>query len=277
METQILKNILVTLNEHRGFDFSGYRQSMLFRRIQKRINSIGCEDLKDYFNYLSNHPDEFDNLIDVLTINVSSFFRDTLSFEFISKIIIPELFSRKTRENDSSLRIWSAGCSFGEEAYSIAILIEEFLEKEKLKIKPNIFATDIDKKALIRAQEGIYNLSCIEHLKYRILRKYFTNEDDQFRISSEIKNMVQFSFYDLLDKNSFVPPDSIYGNFNIVLCRNVLIYFDVETQNIIFNKLYRSLKPNGILILGEAETPVEEYKHKFKRENNFSKIYRKIG
>ncbi|MCF8298213.1 MAG: protein-glutamate O-methyltransferase CheR [Saprospiraceae bacterium] len=277
MEKQILKNTLKILKEQRGFDFSGYRQTMLFRRIQKRIYATKCRDLNEYYNYLENNTDEFDNLIDVLTINVSSFFRDSLPFEFISRIIIPELLSQIAAGNDNNLRVWSAGCSFGEEVYSIAILINEFLNKEDIKIKPNIFATDIDKKALIRAKDGVYNANSIEHVKYRILSKYFEKEKEQFKLSSEIKKMVHFSFYDLLDKNNSVPPDSIYGNFDIVLCRNVLIYFEFEYQKIIFDKLYRSLKPNGYLILGEAETPIEEFKHKFKRENNFSKIYKKIG
>jgi len=276
MEKQKLNRILNVLFEQRGFDFSGYRRSMLERRVQKRIYSTKSKNLDDYLEYLLHHPDELDNLIDVFTINVSRFFRNSLSFEYINKIIIPELFQSKVKENDNSLRIWSAGCSFGEEPYSMAIIVNEFLSKEDISIRPNIFATDIDRKALKCASVGNYRADSIENVKYCIFNKYFTKEGDQFHISTEIRNMVQFSFYDLLDKNHLVPPESIFGGFDIILCRNVLIYFDLDYQKIIFNKLYRSLNPNGYLVLGEAEVPVEDFKKKFRRENKYCKIYRKI-
>ena len=263
------------MKEQRGFDFTGYRTSMLERRVQKRVYSTNSKNFDDYLEYLDHHPGELDNLIDVFTINVSRFYRNSLSFEYISKIIIPELFLAKAKENDNNLRIWSAGCSFGEEPYSMAIIFNEFLRKEETSIKLNIFATDIDKKALKRASEGCYGFNSIEKIKFGIFKKFFTIEGDQFKIDPEIKKMVQFSFYDLLDKNRFVPPDSIFGGFDIVLCRNVLIYFDLDYQEIIFNKLYRSLNKNGYLILGEAEVPVEGFKHKFRRENKCCKIYRK--
>ncbi|MCK5539042.1 MAG: protein-glutamate O-methyltransferase CheR, partial [Bacteroidales bacterium] len=255
MGTGRLNKILSHLKEQRGFDFSGYRLSMLERRIQKRVYSINSKGLDDYYEYLKNHSEELEHLFDVLTINVSSFFRNCLAFELVSKMIIPEIFSTKIKENFNSLRIWSAGCSFGEEPYSMAILISELLEQEESTIQPTIFATDIDKKALKRASLGSYDVNSISEVKYGLLNKYFTKDGDNYKIDSQIKNKVQFSFYDLLDKNRLVPPDSIFGGFDIVLCRNVLIYFEPEFQNIIFNKLYKSLNKNGILILGEAEVP----------------------
>ncbi|MCD4694761.1 MAG: protein-glutamate O-methyltransferase CheR [Bacteroidales bacterium] len=272
-----LKNILNLMKEQRGFDFSGYRASMLERRVQKRIYSTKCKDFDNYLEYLDRHPGELDNLIDVFTINVSRFFRNSLSFEYITKIIIPEMFLAKTVEHDNSIRIWSAGCSFGEEPYSMAIIIKEFLKKEDTSVKLNIFATDNDKKALLRASKGCYGFESIKKIKYGIFKKYFSKEGNKFKIDQIIKRMVQFSFYDLLDKNHLVPPDSIFGGFDIVLCRNVLIYFDLDYQKIIFNKLYKSLNKNGYLVLGEAEIPVEGFKHKFIRENKYCKIYRKVS
>ncbi|MDA3906211.1 MAG: protein-glutamate O-methyltransferase CheR [Bacteroidales bacterium] len=277
MKNQKLKDVLNLLHEQRGFDFSGYRISMLERRVQKRVFATHSKDLNEYITFLNHHPDEFDNLIDVFTINVSRFFRNSLSFEYITKIIIPNLFLTKTRASDDILRIWSAGCSFGEEPYSIAIILNELLKKEESNIKPTIFATDIDKKAIARAAVGTYGFESIKKVKYGILEKYFTKEESQFKLNQEIKNRVQFSFYDMLDKNRAVPPESIFGGFDLILCRNVLIYFEPEFQKIIFNKLYKSLNKNGYLILGEAEVPIDEFKHKFKRENKCSKIYRKIG
>lgn len=277
MNNHKLKSILSLLKEQRGFDFSGYRTSMLERRVQKRVFASQSKNLDDYLSYLKEHPLELDNLIDVFTINVSRFFRNSLSFAYIIKIIIPDLFLTKTKEKDNSLRIWSAGCSFGEEPYSMAIILNEFLKKEDRNIRLDIFATDIDKKAIKRASVGTYGFESIKTVKYGILKKYFSQVDEKFILAPEIKQMVQFSFYDLLDKNHLVPPDSIFGGFDIVLCRNVLIYFEPSHQKIIFNKLYKSLNKNGYLILGEAETPIEGFKHKFRKENKNSKIYRKIG
>lgn len=272
-----IQKLLQLLKKQRGFDFSGYRSSMLERRIQKRVYTTQCNDLNDYLDYVQEHDEELENLIDVFTINVSHFFRNSLCFEILQKVIIQELVLSKKSEGNSQLRIWSAGCSYGEEPYSIAMIIKDYLKNENLQIETQIFATDIDKKALIRANDGFYDNSSLRSVKYRMIQKYFTQINDGFLLSPLIKDMVQFSFHDLLDKNKSVPQDSIYGSFDIVFCRNVLIYFEPEFQKIIFNKLYNSLIKNGYLILGEAETPVDGYKHKFCRESKYCKIYRKSG
>ncbi|MCK4663263.1 MAG: protein-glutamate O-methyltransferase CheR [Bacteroidales bacterium] len=270
-----IKNLLNLVKEQRAFDFTGYHLTMLERRIEKRVYATYNKNFDDYFEYLNSHPVEIDSLIDVLTINVSRFFRNSLSFEYISKIIIPRIILKKIQTNDNCLRIWSAGCSFGEEPYSMSIIINEFLKKEKISLNLNIFATDIDKNALKTASTGKYGSESIKNVKYAIVDKYFTKKDDLFKISPEIKKMVQFSFFDLLDKNHFVPPESIFGDFDIVLCRNVLIYFNLEYQELIFNKLYKSMNKDSYLILGEAEVLVEAFKNKFLRESRVVKIYRK--
>ncbi len=272
---ETINTILHFLKGERGFDFLGYRFSMIERRIQKRILATKCRSINEYSQFIKFNPNEIDNLIDVFTINVSHFFRNPLAFEIIKKILIPDLVLNKTKENDNSLRIWSAGCSFGEEAYSIAIIINEFFGKEKTSILPRIIATDIDKKALKIANEASYNVKSIQNVKYSIAEKYFKKENDKFVLSNEIKKMVQFSFFDLTDKIHEVPPESIFGGFDIVFCRNVLIYFNLDYQKIVFNKLYKSLNKNGYLVLGDAETPIESFKHNFIREGKLCKIYRK--
>ena len=271
-----LETILNYLNEERGFDFSGYRQSMIERRLEKRFRPTKCENYNEYGRYLQKHPDEFDNLIDVLTINVSRFFRDTLTFEYIAGKVLPEIVHRKTETKDRSLRVWSAGCSMGEEPYSIAILISELFEKEKLDLHVHIFATDIDGAILKKAQKGIYAFESIQNVKYRLLKKYFTIEKDAFTLLPEIKELVTFLPYDMLDKRSYVPPESVFGSFDLVFCRNVLIYFTTEYQDIIFDKLYRSLTQNGYLILGEVEIPSQRFQRYFTKDNEFCHIYHRI-
>ncbi len=272
-----INGILDLLLEKKGLDFNGYRLSMIERRIQSRIRNTNCKNQKEYSSYVNKNSEELDRLIDAFTINVSRFFRDSLTFEYISKVIIPELFISRDLEQAKNLRIWSACCSFGEEPYSIAILLDEFLKKEKYSKSINIFATDIDRKALGRAIEGKYNFESIQNVKYGILKEYFMEDGNQFLLDPEIKKTVQFSFYDLLDKNHLSPPESIFGGFDLVLCRNVLIYFEPEYQKEIFSKLHKSLKVNGFLVLGESEVPNKEILHRFKRETNCCKIYRKIG
>jgi chemotaxis protein methyltransferase CheR len=272
-----LKCILDFLHESRNLDFSGYRESMIERRVKNRFPSVKCNDYKDYCHYLKAHPSELDNLIDSLTINVSHFFRNPLTFEYLADIVLPEIIYNKNRHSDASLRIWSAGCAKGEEPYSIAILINEFLKKEKIKFDIRIFATDIDENVMEKAKKAIYPAESVENVKYSILKKYFTPQNDSFSLVSEIKDMVSFSRYNILDKKSQAPPVSIFGGFDMVFCRNVLIYFNADHQELIFEKLYQSLNTDGCLVLGEAEIPVEKYKRDFRKENKCCHIYQKIG
>lgn len=271
-----LKTILNILHDKRGFDFSGYHLSMLDRRIQKRIAVTKSASINEYVKYLKQNDSELDNLIDVLTINVSRFFRDTFTYEYFADHVLPKLIEAKKISQDFSLRVWSAGCAAGEEPYSIAILIKEIIEKENIKFNTTIIATDIDKKIIESAKDGIYQFDSIQNVKYSLLNKYFVAKGTKFKIKSEIKNMVTFSEFDMLHKILSVPSDSIFGNFDIVLCRNLLIYFNSDYQNAIFNKLYQSLNKNGILLLGEAEIPLGNFKTKFIRKTNLCKIYWKI-
>ena len=273
--TKDLALILNYLNEKRGVDFSGYCISMVERRLRHRFSSIKCGSYKDYLNYLQENPDELDNLLDVLTINVSRFFRDTLTFEYIADIVLPAIVYEKKKANDNSIRVWSSGCAKGEEAYSIAILIHELFEKEALKTNISIFATDIDSQILKKAKKAAYPFESIKSVKYRLLKKYFTSEEETYQLMPVIRNLVSFSVYDILDKKSYAPPESVFGSFDMVLCRNVLIYFDTEHQDQIFDRLYRSMSKNAYLVLGEAETPSTNYQGRFRKVNECCHIYQK--
>jgi len=270
-----LKSIINYLKEKRGFDFSGYRTSMIERRVNQRLSATSCKTYPEYLRYLKKQPGELDHLVDVLTINVSRFFRDTLTFEYIADRILPEIVYKKKKTSDPSLRIWLAGCSMGEEPYSIAILINELFEKEEMEVDINIFATDIDARTLKKAEKAIYPSESIKNVKYRLLKKYFVPKGESFRLIAKIKDMVSFSPYDLLDKRSYAPPESIFGSFDMIFCKNVLIYFNAEHQDLIFDKLYRSLGKGGYLILGEAEAPSTKYQRRFRKVNTCCHIYQK--
>ncbi len=271
-----LKKIIDFLFLHKGIDFSGYRLAMLERRTQKRLFKTKCSNYSEYLEYLKQHVSELDQLLHVYTINVSSFCRNSLSFGILRNEVFPSILEQKKEEKNKNIRIWSSACARGEEPYSIAIILNEIFERTKVDYPFYIIGTDIDKLALDNAENAIYSAESIENVKHGMVKRYFTESNRQFRLNTNIKEMVQFSYYNLLNEKQKVPPESIYGDFDIVFCRNVLIYLDEQQQKIVFDKLYHSLKPNGYLVLGEAEVPIVEFKHKFRRLGRHCKIYRKV-
>lgn len=271
-----LKSILDYLNKERSFDFSGYRPPMLGRWIAKRLTSTKCVDFPEYLVYLKKHPEELDELVDVLTINVSRFFRNTLAFDYIADRILPAIISEKKGALDHSLRVWSAGCATGEEPYSIAILIRELQRKEKLDLAVNIFATDIDERVLRRARRGRYPYESIKNIKYRLLKRYFDEKEKRFQVTPEIREMVDFSPFDMLRRRGYAPPESVFGNFDMIFCKNLLIYFSSRHQGRIFDKLYRALAKRGYLVLGRAEVPTREHRNRFRKVNECCPIYQKM-
>ena len=260
-------------------DFSGYRKAMIQRRIDQRLSPTNCKDIFDYFSYLKQTPRELDILIDTLTINVSQFFRNPLIFEYLGVRILPTLLEQKKKHPSPSLRIWSAGCAMGEEPYSIAMLINESTDIEKqtndVHMDVTIFATDIDINIIKKAQKAVYSFESIKNIKYALVKKNFLSQGKYFHLLPFLKKQISFSVYDILDPNSYAPPESIFGNFDMVFCRNLLIYFNNQYQNTIFDKLYRSLSLNGYLILGEAEVPPLKYQNHFRKVNECCHIYQK--
>ncbi len=271
-----LEKILDYLKGKRGFDFSGYRPPMLGRRMGKRLRPTKCDGFPEYLKYLKKHPEELDELVDVLTINVSRFFRNTLAFDYIADRILPAIVSEKKGSLDHSLRVWSAGCATGEEPYSIAILIRELQRKEKLDLATNIFATDIDERVLKRAKKALYPYESIKSMKYRLLKRYFEEKRKRFELIPKIQEMVDFSTFDMISKKGYAPPESVFGNFDMIFCKNVLIYFSTRHQDRIFDKLYRSLAKGGYLVLGRAEVPIREYQNRFRKVNECCPIYQKV-
>jgi len=260
-------------------DFFGYRPAMIQRRIDQRLPLTNCKDIDDYFSYLKKTPLELDILIDSLTINVSEFFRDPLMFEYLAAHILPALFKQKKKHQTPFLRIWSSGCAMGEEPYSIAMLLNDGSVFEKqtahLNMDVTIFATDIDKKIIKKARKAVYSFESIKNVKYGLVEKNFLHQGNDFHLLPFLKEQISFSVYDILDPNSYAPPESIFGNFDMVFCRNMLIYFNTQYQETIFEKLYRSLSLNGYLILGEAEVPPMKYQNHFRKVNECCHIYQK--
>jgi chemotaxis methyl-accepting protein methylase len=235
-------------------DLSGYRQDMLGRRIAVRMAHLNIKSPEKYCDLLESEPDEAVSLLDAIAINVSHFFRDPAVYDLLEDVLIPEMLNETISKGDNKFRAWSAGCACGEEAYSIAILLHQILDDGFEKIDPLIFATDIDRSALDSAAHGCYQRSSLEYTRLGVVDKYFKQCDDKFKVNDFIREMVKFSIDDLLSAKRYAPGESIFGEFDLILCRNVLIYFEKQQQLQVIERLLQALAPGGYLVLGQAES-----------------------
>jgi chemotaxis methyl-accepting protein methylase len=273
--TNGISRILEFVHETERFDFSGYHQSFIEQCLAKRLAATGCSDNWGYLAFLINNPDETRKLADAFTVSFSRFFRNTATFDYIADIVLPALLAEKEKCGDAPLRIWSAGCARGEEPYSVAILLHELLEQAPYRSGLNIFATDIDTEVLDIAREGRYSRDSVGDVKHGLVKKYFYEEDDLVTLNTEIRKMVDFSIDDITDKNHYAPPDSVFGAFDMVLCRNLLIYFENDYRQLIFEKIHRSLNRYGFMILGKTENVPSAFRGRFRKLNDYCNVYQK--
>ncbi len=267
--------VLAELRRARGIDFAGYDGAMLARRIAARMARLQIAEKESYIEKLRNDPAETDHLIDAISINVSSFFRNPLTFEIMAQDILPQIAGSKKRSGSKDLRIWSAGCAAGEEPYSVAILVDQLCDRENCRLEPHIFATDIDTGALQAAVEGIYPKERLAHAKLGVVEKYFSRDGDSYRIAHSIKKMVWFSQDDLTSVKTVAPSESIFGSFDLILCRNVLIYFSPELRAAVFTKLHKALNRDGYLVLGDSEFLDSELEPQLEIIDRRNRIFRK--
>jgi two-component system CheB/CheR fusion protein len=265
--TSVLEKIIILLRSQTGNDFSQYKKNTLYRRIERRMNIHKIESIAFYQRYLQENPAEIDILFKELLIGVTSFFRDAKLWEHIKTKIIPQILAKSTP--GQIIRIWIPGCSTGEEAYSMAIILSEVLENENLKknIAVQIFATDIDNNSIEKARKGIYPASISPDVSSNRLKRFFIESDDHFRIKAEIREMVVFAPQNVIKD----PP---FTKLDILCCRNLLIYLDTHLQKKLLMLFYYSLNPNGILLLGSAETN-ETHNELFSSVDSGLRIYRR--
>ena len=271
---QKIQEILSELQKLKNIDFTGYRQSMLKRRVKSRISSLGITDMDEYLEVLRTSDTESENLVNAIGINYSLFFRNPIVYEILAESILPSIIANKRKSSSKEIRVWSAGGACGEEAYSLAILLHEALDKEDSDFSFLIFATDIDTHALKKAESALYPRESFESTKVGVLDKYFTLHGNSYKVKPLIQQTVQFSQYDLTSERTIAPPDSVFGGFDLIFCRNVLIYFEKELQNAVTKKLIKSLAANGYLVLGEAEYLDDELQ--LKKVDEKHKIFQKV-
>jgi len=242
-----LEKVCILLRAHTGNDFFLYKKNMLYRRIERRMSIHQIDKIVLYVRFLQENPHELDLLFKELLIGVTNFFRDPDAFEVLKGKAIPMLL--KNRMPDNILRIWVPGCSTGEEAYSLAIILRETLDEVKSKAgyKVQIFATDIDKDAIDKARHGIYPGNIAADVSPERLRRFFVKEDGNYRVGKEIREMVIFA-----PQN--VTADPPFTKLDLVSCRNLLIYLTPDLQKKLLFLFHYCLKPHGMLFLGPSET-----------------------
>jgi two-component system CheB/CheR fusion protein len=239
-----LEELLEFIRESRGFDFTGYKRTSLTRRINKRMTEVGVSDYFDYKDLLETTTEEFTALFNTILINVTSFFRDTEAWEFLQRDVIPTVLAEA--EPDEEIRIWSAGCSSGEEAYSMAILFAEVLGLDEAVRRVKIYGTDVDEDALHTARVGVYPERSLETLPTELRQKYFESVASGYAFRTDLRRRVIFGRHD-------VTGDAPISRLHLLVCRNTLMYFNVETQSQIIDRFDFALRETGYLFLGKAE------------------------
>ena len=236
--------LLNFVKRSRGFDFTGYKRASLIRRIQKRMQALNLARYADYSDFLQVHPDEFNRLFDTILINVTGFFRDHVTWDYIASDIIPKILGSKNASEQ--IRVWSAGCASGEEAYTIAILFAEALGLDRFRERVKIYASDMDDEALAQARTATYNGREVSALPSELLEKYFEHTDQRYTFRKDLRRTVIFGRHDLVQ-------DAPISRIDLLICRNTLMYFNSETQARVLSRFHFALNDSGFLFLGKAE------------------------
>jgi two-component system, chemotaxis family, CheB/CheR fusion protein len=262
-----LHAFLDRVRERTGLDFSAYKRATIVRRLQRRMAAAGAATLPDYRRYLERHPEELQRLVASFLIKVTEFFRDPELFTYLRDRVLPGLVSEARERGE--LRIWSAGCATGEEAYTLAMLVSDLIGDNAEELQVRIFATDIASEAVEFARRGLYTQSALEGLPPDFAERHFTPADGAFEVRKQVRSLVVFGEHDLGNRAPF-------PRIDLVLCRNVLIYFTPDLQRRALQLFAFSLRHGGYLALGKAETvsPLPEF---FSVEEPRLKIFRRAG
>lgn len=260
-----IQKIFALLRNRTGNDFSTYKPTTIKRRIARRMNIHQLSNADEYVHFLQENPVEIDKLAKELLINVTNFFRDADAFSALSETALPKLFAGKP--DNYEFRIWVTGCSSGEEAYSIAILFKEAIEKKGKGFSFQIFATDLDESSINRARDGLYPAGIAADVSPIRLQRFFKLDDNQYRINKEIRERVIFATQNLIQD----PP---FTHIDLISCRNLLIYINQELQKEILPQFHYSLKPDGILFLGSSES-IGNFEDRFLTLDKKWKIYQR--
>lgn len=268
LDDEMLRAFLLQLRSRSGIDFTQYKSPTIRRRLARLMAAARTPTLSDYMRYLNGHPEAYQRLVSSFLIKVTGFFRDPALYKYLREQVLSELIDH-ARHARSELRLWSAGCATGEEAYSLAILLSELLGDDVDELDIRIFATDLDAESIAFARRGIYPATAFTDMPADLVQKYFTKIDDTYQVKKRIRNLTVFGEYDLGQRAPF-------PRIDLILCRNVLIYFTKELQQRTLQLFAFSLREGGYVVLGKAETtsPLPQY---FSSVHQTLKVFRRQG
>jgi two-component system CheB/CheR fusion protein len=261
-----MNRILMLLRSGTGNDFSLYKKSTISRRIERRMSQHNISDMEIYARYVKEHPAEVHTLFKELLINVTNFFRDPEAFVTLKQEILPLLLADKPE--DYVFRVWITGCATGEEAYSIAILLREFMDENQRELKVQLYATDLDDDAIAVARAGLYPANIAQDVTPERLRRFFNKENAGWRVKKEIREMVVFAIQNVIKD----PP---FTKLDLLSCRNLMIYLEPELQNRLIPAFHYALKPGGVLLLTPSES-IGNHHALFAAQNRKWKFYRAV-
>ena len=259
--------LLRYVRDSRGFDFTGYKRASLMRRVRHRMDQAGVETYEQYLDTLQASSDEFSALFNTILINVTAFFRDPDAWEYIATDVIPRMLAE--RGPDDPIRVWSAGCASGQEAYTLAMLLAEALGPEAFRQRVKIYATDVDEDALTEARAAIYDAKAVESVPPELLERYFENVNGRYLFHKDLRRAVIFGRNDLVK-------DAPISRVDLLVCRNTLMYMNAETQRNVLGRLHFALAPQGTLFLGHAEMLLS-HSDRFTPLNLKHRVFRKAA
>ncbi|HEX6470427.1 MAG TPA: CheR family methyltransferase [Streptosporangiaceae bacterium] len=269
--------VMELLRTSRGIDFSGYKRSTLIRRIQRRMAAVGAATLADYGDFLEVEPDEYVRLLDSLLINVTGFFRDRPAWQALTDKVVPRLLADKPE--DAPVRVWSAGCATGEEAYSLAMVLADAMGVDKFRQRVKIYATDVDEEALQDARSGVYSERRVQDVPAGLRERFFEPVNSAYAFRRDLRRQVIFGRNDLTR-------DAPISQVDLLAVRNTLMYFNAETQAATLRRLHFALADGGYIFLGKAEMlvhngslfePVDLRKRLFKKVSTRRSRTRRLG
>ncbi|RSD35437.1 MAG: chemotaxis protein methyltransferase CheR [Methanohalophilus sp.] len=266
-EPDYFKLLTKKISKLSGIILDSYRDKYLKRRIELRMKVVGIKDYREYARFIEKDENELKALIDTLTINVTEFMRDKGPFEYFRDKLAVDIIERKQKSQSKLVRFWSAGCSCGEEPYSIGMCAREVFPEDW---SISVYATDIDEKCLKSASEGIYCKDKLQNLDYSLKSKYFEKTENGYKIKNTNKLSYRFKRHDLTND----PPISKY--LDTVFCRNVMIYFNEKQKVKMITRFHEGLIKGGFLVIGKSETLPNEIRHLFEPVSLKNKIYMKV-
>lgn len=268
-ESRDLYRIYKEVDKVTGVNPTFYRASTLKRRLHHRLFSTHSRDYQTYLFSLKENPQECFEFLHTLTINVTEFFRDPKVFQVLREKILPEILEELSRKKRTRMRIWSIGCSQGQEPYSLAMMLDELISEQKKPIHFIIHATDVNKWVLTRAKKGLFKKEDLRQVSPSYRDKYFIKiNPHQYKIKKPLRGCVRFHYHDLIKGKDL-------GKFDLILCRNLFIFFEASLQERMYKKIHSCLKKDGILVLGTAETPGN--RKLFRSLSSRKHIYKKIS